>query len=60
MLVYLANSGTSAWIDEVRISSIDRYGATNSTITPPASAFTNDTDTKLLLHFDTDLTDDVA
>ncbi len=55
-----ANSGTTAWIDEVRISTSDRYGVNNTTIAPPASQFTNDADTKLLLHFDTDLTDDVT
>lgn len=46
------NSGTNGWIDEVRISSVDRYGVGNTSITVPTSAFTNDTDTILLLHMD--------
>jgi len=60
-----ANSGTNAWIDEVRISTVDRYGVSNTTITVPTSAFTNDSDTLLLLHMDgsdgsTTFTDDVS
>ena len=42
----------NGWIDEVRISAVDRYGVSNSSITVPTSAFTNDTDTRLLLHMD--------
>lgn len=51
----------SAYIDEFRISTIARY--TGTSITVPSSAFTNDDDTGLLLHFegsngDTSTTDD--
>ena len=38
------------YIDEFRISNVARYGP--STFTPPTSAFTNDANTLLLLHFD--------
>lgn len=41
---------TNGWVDEVRISNIDRYGLSN--FTPPSAVFTNDANTKLLLHFD--------
>tara|TARA_B110000971_G_C20018132_1_gene504972 strand:- start:45 stop:2141 length:2097 start_codon:yes stop_codon:yes gene_type:complete len=47
-----ANSGTSAWIDEVRVSSTNRYDPTQTSITVPSTAFTDDSDTKLLLHMD--------
>lgn len=39
-------------IDEFRVSLVDRYGVNNSSITVPTSAFTNDSDTLLLLHMD--------
>lgn len=42
----------NGWIDEVRVSAVDRYGVSNTSITVPTSAFTNDTDTRLLLHMD--------
>jgi hypothetical protein len=48
----------TGYLDELRISTVDRYGVTNSTITVPTAAFTNDADTVLLMHFDNDLTDD--
>jgi len=46
------NVAGNAWVDEVRISSVDRYGVTNSSITVPTSAFTNDDDTLALHHFE--------
>lgn len=61
------SAGNTTWfngyIDEIRISDVDRYGATNSTITAPTAAFTNDADTLLLIHADgtngsTTITDD--
>ena len=48
----------TGYMDELRISTVDRYGVTNSTITPPTSAFTNDADTVLLQHYDNNLDDD--
>ena len=47
-----ANAGTQCWIDEVRVSSTNRYDPTQTSITVPSTAFTDDTDTKLLLHMD--------
>ena len=47
-------------MDELRISLVDRYGVTNSTITPPTGAFTNDANTVLLQHYDNNLDDDVS
>ena len=44
------NQGTNGYIDEVRISSVDRYGASNSSLTVPTKGFANDSDTKALLH----------
>lgn len=38
------------WIDEVRVSVVDRYGVSNTSITVPTVAFANDDDTRLLLH----------
>lgn len=40
------------WIDETRVSLSDRYGVSNSSITVPTSAFTNDEDTMYLNHFE--------
>lgn len=46
-----ANSGTTCWIDEVRVSSADIYGVSNTSITVPTAPFINDVnDTKLLVH----------
>ncbi len=45
------NVTDDGWIDEVRISSRDRYGVGNSTITVPTAAFINDNDTLALHHF---------
>lgn len=39
-------------IDEFRISTTDRYGVTNSSITVPTAPFINDADTAMLLHMD--------
>ena len=47
-----ANAGTQCWIDEVRVSSTNRYDPTQTSITVPSTAFTDDADTKLLLHMD--------
>jgi hypothetical protein len=44
--------GCAAYIDEIRVSNIDRYGYTNSTITPPTSAFTSDSNTMLYMNFE--------
>ena len=57
------NSGTSGWIDEVRISNTDVYGVSNTSITVPTAAFTNDSNTVFLSHMngtdgDTDFRDD--
>jgi len=40
----------AGYIDELRVSSVDRYGDTN--FTPPTSAYTADDNTPVLLHFD--------
>ena len=48
------------YIDEIRISSIDRYGVSNTSITVPTGAFTNDSDTFMLHHLNNSLTDDNA
>ncbi len=47
-----ANAGTDIWFDEVRVSSVDRYNPSSTSITVPTSAFTNDSDTLALLHMD--------
>ncbi len=44
------NQGGNGYMDMVRVSNTDRYGATNSSITVPTTAFTNDADTKFLIH----------
>ena len=46
------NSGTSGWIDEVRISTTDVYGVSNTSITVPTAPFTNNANTILLMHMD--------
>lgn len=48
----------TGYLDELRISTVDRYGVTNTSITVPTSSFTNDADTVLLMHFENDLADD--
>jgi hypothetical protein len=48
----------NGYLDEVRVSTVDRYGKANSTITVPTAAFENDDDTILLMHFDNDVVDD--
>ena len=40
----------AGYIDELRVSNVDRYGGTN--FTPPTSAYTADDNTPVLLHFD--------
>ena len=44
------NSGDEGWVDEVRISKVDRYGVSNTSITVPTKAFVNDSDTTFLFH----------
>jgi len=46
------NVSGDGWVDEVRISSRDRYGVGNSSITVPTAAFIPDNDTLALHHFD--------
>lgn len=48
----------TGYMDELRISTVDRYGVGNSTITVPTAAFTNDADTVLLMHFENNVDDD--
>ena len=57
------NQGGNGWMDEVRVSDVARYDPTASSHTLPSAAFTNDSNTKLLLHGDgsdgsTSITDD--
>ena len=48
----------TGYMDEMRISTVDRYGVTNSTIAVPTAAFVNDADTTLLLHMENTVADD--
>lgn len=43
------NQGGNGYMDMVRVSNTDRYGATNSSISVPTTGFTNDADTKFLV-----------
>ena len=57
------NQGGNGYIDEVRISSVARYDASESTLVVPEEPFVNDDDTMLLVHCngtdgDTDFRDD--
>jgi hypothetical protein len=45
-------------MDELRISTSERYDVSTSSYTEPTSAFTNDADTVLLMHFDNNVDDD--
>jgi len=45
----IAGRSPDIWIDEVRVSNIQRY---TSNFTPPTSKFTSDANTLLLVHFD--------
>ena len=45
-----AGSGPQ-YIDEIRVSNIDRYGVTNATITVPTTEFTSDANTLALVKF---------
>jgi hypothetical protein len=44
------NRGANGWIDELRVSDIDRYGVNNTSFTVPTAEFTDDVDTLLLMH----------
>ena len=44
------NSGDEGWVDEARISKVDRYGVSNTSYTVPTTAFTNDSNTTFLFH----------
>lgn len=48
----------SGLLDEIRISNTARYTPSDSTITPPTAAFTNDANTVLLMHFENNFNDD--
>ena len=48
----------TGYMDEMRISTVDRYGVTNGTIAVPTAGFVNDADTKLLLHMENTVADD--
>jgi len=43
------NQGGNGYMDMIRVSDTDRYGATNSSITVPTTGFTNDSNTKFLV-----------
>ena len=43
------NQGTNGYMDMIRVSDTDRYGASNSSITVPTTGFTNDSNTKFLV-----------
>ena len=45
-----------SWLDEVCVSNSWRYNDTYSTYTVPTAAFTVDTYTDMLIHFDSSLT----
>jgi len=45
-------------MDELRISTSERYDVSTSTYTEPTAAFENDADTVLLMHFDNNVNDD--
>jgi hypothetical protein len=45
-------STQECYVDEIRISNIDRYGVTNATITLPAAAFTPDANTMAYINFE--------
>lgn len=57
---YNNNGGTDetvkAWLDEICVSNTWRYDDASSTYTVPTAAFTVDTGTNLLIHFDSNLT----
>ena|SRR3990167_5476075 len=53
------NNGITGNIDDVRFSSVARYG-TDITYTVPTSAFCYDADTVSLLHLDVDTSEDVS
>jgi len=60
--LYIGQDGASGnWaniiLDEVRIIWADPFSAGGNTIIPPVSAHTSDSDTKLLLHLDGNVTD---
>ena len=50
----VGNSPINGWVDEVRISNVDRYGAVAS-FPPPTVPFTSDANTLLLAHFGDDV-----
>ena len=45
-------------MDELRISTNERYDVSTSSLTEPTAAFTNDENTVLLMHFDNNVNDD--
>jgi hypothetical protein len=44
-------AGTGQYMDEVRVSNIDRYGVSNATITVPTAEFVSDANTVALVKF---------